>query len=116
MLPGSFEQSPGFSLQVAVRIQELMTIREDLYGGVIRLINRVSTKNGYEIEYADTTNPESLLTYPVTQTHPDVPEEQREKLGITDKLLRMSVWIENPADIIRDLGRAFEEAARELQT
>lgn len=59
---------------------------------------------------------ESLLTYPVTQTHPDVPVEQREKLGITDKLLRLSVGIENPADIIRDLGRAFDEAIRELQT
>lgn len=56
---------------------------------------------------------ESLLTYPVTQTHPDVPAEQKEKLGITDQLLRLSVGIENPADIIRDLSRAFEEAARE---
>ena len=49
------------------------------------------------------------------QTHPDVPEQQRDKLGITDKLLRLSVGIENPEDIIRDLEKAFDEAAREHQ-
>ena len=51
---------------------------------------------------------ESLLTYPIIQTHPDVPEKIREKLGITDKLLRLSVGIENPGDIIEDLKNAFE--------
>ena len=56
--------------------------------------------------------PESLLTYPVLQTHPDVPAEQKEKLGITDTLLRLSVGIENPDDIIRDLEQAFRQAAQ----
>ena len=51
---------------------------------------------------------ESLLTYPSVQTHPDVPDEQKEKLGITDRLLRLSVGIENPKDIIEDLKQAFE--------
>ncbi|MBR3335334.1 MAG: PLP-dependent transferase [Clostridia bacterium] len=55
---------------------------------------------------------ESLLTYPAVQTHPDVPEQQKEKLGITDRLLRLSVGIENPDDIIADLARAFEKAAQ----
>ena len=50
---------------------------------------------------------ESLLTYPTVQTHPDVPEEQKLKLGITDRLLRLSVGIENPKDIIADLEGAF---------
>lgn len=50
---------------------------------------------------------ESLLTYPAVQTHPDVPEEERERLGITDRLLRLSVGIENPEDIIRDLQQAM---------
>ena len=54
--------------------------------------------------------PESLLTYPAVQTHPDVPPAQRERLGITDRLLRLSVGIENPEDIIGDLSRAFEAA------
>ncbi len=51
---------------------------------------------------------ESLLTYPTVQTHPDVPAAQKEKLGITDKLLRLSVGIENPNDIIADLEQAFD--------
>ncbi|MCR5717238.1 MAG: PLP-dependent aspartate aminotransferase family protein [Lachnospiraceae bacterium] len=51
---------------------------------------------------------ESLLTYPIIQTHPDVPDHVKEKLGITDKLLRLSVGIENPKDIIEDLRAAFE--------
>ncbi len=55
---------------------------------------------------------ESLLTYPTLQTHPDVPAAQKEKLGITDRLLRLSVGIENPDDIIRDLQQAFENAGR----
>ena len=55
---------------------------------------------------------ESLLTYPAVQTHPDVPEQQKEKLGITDKLLRLSVGIENPEDIIADLAGAFEKASQ----
>ena len=56
---------------------------------------------------------ESLLTYPTVQTHPDVPEEQKQRLGITDKLLRLSVGIENPEDIVADLARAFDAALAE---
>ena len=52
--------------------------------------------------------PESLITLPVTQTHADVPEEERLKLGITDSLLRLSVGLENAADLIEDLRQAME--------
>lgn len=52
---------------------------------------------------------ESLLTYPVLQTHPDVPQEMREHLGITETLLRLSVGLENVEDIIADLQQALEE-------
>lgn len=52
---------------------------------------------------------ESLLTYPIVQTHPDVPKETREKLGITETLLRLSVGLEDPEDLIRDLAQAFDE-------
>jgi len=55
---------------------------------------------------------ESLLTYPAVQTHPDVPDQQKQKLGITDRLLRLSVGIENPDDIIADLAGAFEKSFR----
>lgn len=51
---------------------------------------------------------ESLITYPMTQTHPDVPREMRERLGITETLLRLSVGLENADDIIADLAQALE--------
>ena len=51
--------------------------------------------------------PETLITFPATQTHADVPEADREKLGITDSFLRMSVGLENADDLIRDLEQAM---------
>ena len=51
---------------------------------------------------------ESLITYPMFQTHPDVPKEKREQLGITEDFLRISVGIENVDDLIRDLEQAFQ--------
>jgi len=50
---------------------------------------------------------ESLITYPVTQTHADVPAEKREKNGINERLLRLSVGIEDVCDIIADLDQAI---------
>jgi cystathionine gamma-synthase len=50
---------------------------------------------------------ETLITYPLIQTHADVPEEQRLTLGITDKLLRISLGIENVEDILHDLEEAL---------
>ena len=50
---------------------------------------------------------ETLITYPTTQTHADVPKEIQLKNGITDSVLRVSVGIENIEDIIADLDRAF---------
>ena len=52
---------------------------------------------------------ESLITYPMLQTHGDVPVEIRESLGITETFLRMSVGIENVDDLIADLDQAFGE-------
>ena len=51
--------------------------------------------------------PESLITLPATQTHADVSPEEREKLGITDSFLRMSVGLENAQDLIADLQQAM---------
>ena len=51
--------------------------------------------------------PESLITLPVTQTHSDVAPEERERLGITDSLLRMSVGLEHVNDLIADLQQAL---------
>lgn len=50
---------------------------------------------------------ETLITYPVTQTHADVPPEIRERNGITDRTLRLSVGIENIKDLLGELERVF---------
>ena len=52
--------------------------------------------------------PESLITFPATQTHADVPEEERLRLGITDSFLRMSVGLEKAEDLIADLAQAMD--------
>lgn len=60
------------------------------------------------ISYAESLGGvESLLTYPMLQTHGDVPPEVRERLGITENFLRISVGIENAEDLIADLEQAL---------
>lgn len=51
---------------------------------------------------------ETLLTYPYTQTHADVPEEIRNANGITESVLRLSVGIEAKEDLINDLRQAVD--------
>ena len=57
---------------------------------------------------------ETLITYPTTQTHADVPKEIREKNGITEATLRLSVGIENIKDLIAELEKVFKETEGEL--
>ena len=52
---------------------------------------------------------ETLITYPITQTHADVPKELLEKNGINDRLLRLSVGIENVEDLIADLDKVLNK-------
>lgn len=51
---------------------------------------------------------ETLITHPASMTHAAVPPEQRQATGITDGLIRLSVGLENPDDVIDDLRRALE--------
>ena len=50
---------------------------------------------------------ESLCGHPATMTHASIPEEEREKSGVTDSLIRLSVGIEDVDDLIDDLKNAF---------
>ena len=50
---------------------------------------------------------ESLITYPLLQTHAAIPDHIRCRLGVDEKLLRLSVGIENSLDIIADLDQAL---------
>jgi O-succinylhomoserine sulfhydrylase len=54
----------------------------------------------------------SLINHPATTTHQRLPEADRAKLGISDGLVRLSVGLEDAADIVDDLAQALDIAAR----
>lgn len=51
---------------------------------------------------------ETLVTHPATASHCDLDLDERNRLGITDQLVRLSVGLESPKDLIADLSQAFE--------
>ncbi len=50
---------------------------------------------------------ESLINHPATMTHASIPREIREKAGVVDSLLRLSVGVEDPEDLLKDLEDAL---------
>lgn len=52
---------------------------------------------------------ESILSYPARMSHASMPKSEREKRGITDGLLRLSVGLENPEDLIKDFHQALQK-------
>ena len=50
---------------------------------------------------------ESLINHPATMTHASIPKEERDKAGVVESLLRLSVGIENIDDLIADLKQAL---------
>src|SRR5690606_21248677 len=57
---------------------------------------------------------ESFITYPATQTHADIPYEERVARGVCDRLLRFSVGIEEAEDLIADLKQVFDSLRGEF--
>ena len=51
---------------------------------------------------------ETLASHPAAMTHSDVPKQSRERLGITESLVRLSIGVENPDDLIADIAQALE--------
>lgn len=67
------------------------------------------------IQYAESLGGvETLITYPETQTHADVPKKLREKNGITECTLRLSVGIESAEDLLCELKEVFDQTEEEL--
>ncbi len=52
---------------------------------------------------------ESLISHPASTTHSGLPKETRDRIGISDALIRLSVGIEDSGDLIADLGAALDE-------
>ena len=52
---------------------------------------------------------ESLACHPASMTHAAIPPEERARVGITDNLVRLSLGIEEPEDLLEDLAQALEQ-------
>ena len=100
-------EHPGYEIN---RLQargagSMISFRTDSVDTAHRVLEKVKL-----ITFAESLGgTESLITYPMVQTHPDVPQAMREHLGITETLLRLSVGLEHVDDIIADLAQALEE-------
>lgn len=85
------KQSSGFGAMISIEVDE-----PDL---VPRILEEI--KVFFFAESLGGT--ESLITFPAVQTHFDIPEEERNRLGITNRLLRISIGLEDAEDLIADL-------------
>lgn len=88
-------QSRGFGGMISFHVDSETTARNILLN--VQLITYAESLGG----------PESLITFPLLQTHADVPADIREQLGINNRMLRLSVGLEDPDDLIADLSQAF---------
>ncbi len=88
-------QQTGFGGMVAFETGSLDNARKVLEG--VKVCTLAESLGGVE----------SLISHPATMTHASVPPEKRDKLGITDGLVRVSVGIEDVEDIISDLDQAL---------
>ena len=82
----------------------MITFRVDTKEHALKILSGVKM-----IKYAESLGGvETLITYPTTQTHADVPEEVRLKNGITPTTLRISTGIEDAKDLIFELEEVFK--------
>lgn len=93
----SKKQSTGFGAMISFEVCDENTAKAVLEH--VKLIQYAESLGGVE----------SLITYPLLQTHADVPEEQRAAKGIDGRLLRLSVGLEAAGDLIADLNQALGE-------
>ena len=91
----SRRQAKGFGAMLSFRVDCEETARTVLKR--LQLISFAESLGGVE----------SLMTLPAVQTHADIPESERQRLGICERLLRLSVGTESADDIIADLEQAF---------
>ncbi|MGK2905425.1 MAG: trans-sulfuration enzyme family protein [Desulfuromonadales bacterium] len=91
----SCRQTSGFGGMLSFRVNNDDLARTMLKR--LRLISFAESLGGVE----------SLMTLPAVQTHGDIPEAERKRLGICESLLRLSVGTESPEDIIADLEQAL---------
>lgn len=89
-------QCTGFGGMLSMEVDSPETARKILRS--VKLFQYAESLGGVD----------SLVTYPMCQTHADVPEDERLRRGINDRFLRFSIGIENADDLIEDLHQALE--------
>ena len=89
-------QCTGFGGMLSMEVDSPETARKILRS--VKLFQYAESLGGVD----------SLVTYPMCQTHADVPEDERLRRGINDRFLRFSIGIENADDLIEDLYQALE--------
>ncbi|MDP4178555.1 MAG: PLP-dependent aspartate aminotransferase family protein [Bacillota bacterium] len=90
------KQASGFGAMISFNVTDANLVEKILKS--LKLIIFAESLGGVE----------SLITYPMVQTHSAIPKEIRDTLGINERLLRLSVGIENADDIIKDLQQALD--------
>lgn len=94
----SRQQASGFGSMISFEVNSSET--------AVQLLNHVLL-----IRFAESLGGvETLITYPMLQTHAEVPAAEREAKGITDCLLRLSIGVEDADDLIADLENALRQA------
>lgn len=88
-------QARGFGGMVSFKVQSAELAKSVL--GRLQVIAFAESLGGVE----------SLLTYPLAQTHAEMPRELLERTGLDDRLLRLSVGLEDAEDLQEDLGQAI---------
>ncbi len=88
-------QAAGFGAMVSFRLRS--ADRLDAFLERLGIITFAESLGGVE----------SLVTVPSRQTHCDIPPDVRERMGVTDDLVRLSVGLEAPDDLIEDLDQAL---------
>ena len=99
-------EHPGYAVNAAQAkgSGSMISFRTDTAETAHKILNQVKL-----ITFAESLGgTETLVTYPMTQTHESIPKEQREALGINERFIRISVGIENVNDIINDLAQALK--------
>ena len=89
------KQATGFGSTLSFRVKDKSLIPKILEN--VKIIKFAESLGGVE----------TLITYPFTQTHADIPADIRQRLGVDEYLLRLSVGIENISDLVEDLQQAI---------
>jgi len=83
------------------------TTKEDSYRGAVKVVEKLKIFTLAE----SLGGVESLAGHPASMTHASLPKEEREKIGIKDSLIRLSVGIEDIEDLILDLSQALSDSS-----